>query len=294
MSIAITAATGQLGRLVVADLLAAGVPAGEIKVVVRDEQKAADLVAQGVRLHVADYDDPASFAGAFRAEDRVLLISGSEPGKREPQHKAVIDAASAAGVAQLAYTGIFGGPDADFRLAAEHRSTEQLILDAGLPYTFLRNNWYTEMSTDQLPGILERGAVINSVDSNGRLATAARADYAAAAAVVLRSDGHLNKAYELSGDHAWSWDEFAAETSKQSGKQIVHTTVDSADQLAALLAAGLPESFAEILVDVDDAINRGRLAGTPGDLAKLIGRPTTPLADSIAAAIAGLGAGAPA
>jgi NAD(P)H dehydrogenase (quinone) len=288
MSIVITGATGQLGRLVVADLLASGVPADQITAVARSRDKAADLVARGLRLHVADYDQPETFAGAFRPEDRVLLISGTDIGRRAAQHGAVIDAAAAAGVAQLAYVGAFGGPEADFRLADDHRATEQLVLDSGLPYTFLRNNWYSDgpSYTADLPGILQRGAIVNSVHADSRIATAPRIDYAAAAAVVMSSGGHLNKAYELSGDTAWAFDEFAAEVSRQSGTKVVHTYIPPQKQKAILTGVGVPDALADILVDVDDAINRGRLAATPGDLSRLIGRPTTPIADTIAAALA--------
>lgn len=281
MSIVITGANGQLGRLVIRDLLDSGVSPDDVKAVVRSEEKGADL---GVPLIVADYDEPETFKDAFQPEDRVLLISGSEPGRRIPQHTAVIDAARAAGVTQLAYTGVFGSPKAGFILAGDHRATEQLILDSGLPYTFLRNNWYSEMYLQDLAGTVERGVIANGVASDGRIATAPRQDYAAAAAVVLTTDGHLNMAYELSGDVAWTFDEFAAELSRQAGKQVVHRSLGQAENKELLGSFGLPEGLVEILADVDVAISRGALAGTPGDLAKLIGRPTTPIAESIAAA----------
>ena len=276
--------------MVIADLLDAGVPAYEVTAVARSKEKAADLVEAGPQLHLADYDQPESFVGAFSPDDRVLLISGNEVGKRTAQHAAVIDAAKAAGVAQLAYVGVFGGPRADFLLADEHRETEQLILDSGLPYTFLRNNWYTDarMFTGDLAGIIERGAIVNSVAVDSRLATAPRIDYAAAAAVVMSGDGHLNQAYELGGDIAWTFPEFADEISRQSGKKVVHTSLSPADNKRLLVDAGVPAAFADVLVDVDNAINRGALAATPGDLSRLIGRPTTPIADTIAAALAAL------
>lgn len=287
MSIVITGSTGQLGRLVIADLLAAGVPADQITAVARSEEKAADLVAKGVRLHVGDYDRPETFAEAFRPEDRVLLISGTDVGRRTPQHAVVIDAAKAAGVAQLAYTGVFGGPKADFLLAADHRETEQLILDSGLPYTLLRNNWYSDgpSYTGDLAGIVERGAITTSVAPGSRIATAPRTDYAAAAAVVLSGEGHLNTAYELGGDTAWSLEEFAEEVSRQTGTKVVHNSISAAAFKEILTGVGVPPAFADVLVDVDDAISRGALSGTPGDMSRLIGRPTTPIADSIAAAL---------
>ncbi|MGW6895661.1 SDR family oxidoreductase [Streptomyces sp. NBC_01718] len=284
MSIVVTGATGELGRLVVDELLAA-VPASEIAAVVRDKEKAAGPAARGVELRIADYDRSETLADIFEAGDRVLLISGNEVGRRVPQHTAVIDAAKAAGVAQLAYTGVLGGPDADFRLAAEHKVTERLILDSGLPHTFLRNGWYTENYTANLAPVLAHGAVVSNA-GEGRVASATRADYAAAAAAVLTGEGHLGKAYELSGDVAWSLAEYAAEVSRATGKEIAYNNVPAAVHQEILVGAGLPEGFAAILVDVDEAIARGLLAGANGDLARLIGRPTTPLAETVAAAVA--------
>ncbi|SCD31508.1 SDR family oxidoreductase [Streptomyces sp. DvalAA-19] len=283
MSIVVTGATGELGRLVIDELLAT-VPAGEIAAVVRDKEKAAPLAARGVELRIADYNRPETLAGAFRSGDRVLLISGSEVGKRVAQHTAIVEAAEAAGVAQLAYTGILGGPDADFALADEHKVTERLILDSGVPYTFLRNGWYTENYTANLAPALAHGAVVSNA-GEGRVASASRADYAAAAAAVVTGEGHLGKAYELSGDTAWSFAEYAALLSEATGKEIAYNNVPAAVHQEILVGAGLPEGFAAILTDVDEAIGRGRLAGTSGDLARLIGRPTTPLATTVRAAL---------
>ncbi|MFH9350523.1 SDR family oxidoreductase [Kitasatospora sp. NPDC017646] len=277
----VTGATGQLGRLVVEGLLAK-VPASEVAVAVRSAGKAADLAARGVDVRVVDYDEPQTLAGAFAADDRVLLISGSEVGRRVPQHRAVVEAARTAGVALLAYTGILGA--ATFRLADEHRATEELILASGLPYAFLRNGWYTENYLGDAAGTVARGVVLGSA-GQGRVATAPRRDYADAAVAVLLDGSEQNRAYELSGDVAWSLAELAAELAKASGEPVGHRDVTPAEHLDVLIGAGLPQGFAEALVDVDAGIARGELAGTPGDLARLIGRPTVPLAESVRAAL---------
>jgi NAD(P)H dehydrogenase (quinone) len=284
MSIVVTGASGHLGRLVIDSLLAAGVPATEVVAAVRNKEKAEDLAARGVGVRIADYDRPETLAETFRAGDRVLFVSASEIGRRVPQHTAVIDAAQAAGVAQLAYTGALGGPEADFRLAEEHKETERLILDSGVPYTFLRNGWYTENYTDNLAPILDTGAVLSNA-GDGRVATATRQDYASAAVAVLTGEGHLRQAYELSGDTAWSFAEYAAEISRQSGKTVVHHAISAEEHIQIFAGAGLPLPLAEVLADVDTAIGRGLLARTTGDLARLIGRPTTPLATSVATAL---------
>lgn len=284
MTIVVTGATGHLGRLAIESLLATGVPAGEIAAVARNREKAAPLAALGVQVRTGDYDSPETLTDVFRAGDRVLFVSGSEAGRRVPQHTAVVAAAREAGVAQLAYTGVLGGPDADFELAAEHKVTERLILDSGLPYTFLRNGWYTENYTENLAPVLEHGAVVAAA-GDGRMASAARADYAAAAAAVVSGEGHLNKAYELCGDTAWSFAEYAAELSRQTGRTIAYNNVPGETMLGILTGAGVPAPMAAILVDVDKAVERGLLVGTTGDLGRLAGRPTTPLAESIAEAL---------
>ncbi|GJF28336.1 NAD(P)-dependent oxidoreductase [Kitasatospora sp. NE20-6] len=281
--IVVTAATGQLGRLVVEGLLAR-VPAEDLAVAVRSPEKAAAWAARGVEVREADYSRPGTLATAFRAGDTVLLISGSEVGARVAQHTAVVDAAAAAGAARIVYTGVLGGDEAGFDLAAEHKATEAAVLASGLPYTFLRNGWYTENYTDQAAGAVERGVVLGS-SGDGPVASATRADYAAAAVAVLTGEGHENRAYELSGDEAWTQSAYAAELAAQSGRPVAYVDVTPQEHRAALVGAGLPEGFADILVDVDAAIGRGELARDRGVLSTLIGRPTTPLADSVKAAL---------
>ncbi|CAL9300021.1 SDR family oxidoreductase [Streptomyces sp. SudanB182_2057] len=282
MSIVVTGATGHLGRHVVAQLLEK-VPAEHITAVVRDAAKGADLAARGVRLAVADYDAPETLDGLFAAGDKVLLISGSEVGKdRVAQHTAVIEAAKAAGVALLAYTSAPGTLTA--ALADDHRATEKVLLASGLPYTLLRNGWYHENYTEHLAPVLEHGAVVQAA-GDGRVSSAARADYAAAAVAVLTGEGHENATYELGGDEAWSFTEYAAELSRQTGREIGYRPVSVAELTGVLTGAGLPEPLAGILAGVDASIAEGELVVSSGDLSRLIGRPTTPLAEAVTAAL---------
>ncbi|MEW2162969.1 SDR family oxidoreductase [Streptomyces sp. NPDC007084] len=284
MSIVVTGATGHLGRHVVGQLLEK-VPAEQITAVVRDEAKAADLAARGVRLAVADYNEPASFDGVFSAGDKVLLISGNEFDKsRVAQHKGVIDAAKAAGVALLAYTSALGALTAT--IADDHRATEEVLLASGVPYTLLRNGWYHENYTERLAPVLEHGAVVQAA-GDGRVASAARADYAAAAVAVLTGEGHENATYELSGDEAWGFAEYAAELSRQTGREIVYRPVSAETYTGILTGAGLPEVLAEVLTGSEVAISRGEMAATSGELSRLIGRPTTPLSEAVTAGLKG-------
>ncbi|MBL1081581.1 SDR family oxidoreductase [Streptomyces actinomycinicus] len=284
MSIVVTGATGHLGRHVVEQLLEK-VPAEQITAVVRDEAKAAGFAARGVRLAVADYNEPETFDGLFAAGDKVLLISGNEFDKgRVRQHKAVIDAAQAAGVALLAYTSAPGSLTA--ALGDDHRATEEVLLASGLPYSLLRNGWYHENYTENLAPVLEHNAVVSAA-GDGRVSSASRADYAAAAVAVLTGEGHENTTYELGGDQAWGFAEYAAELSRQTGQEITYKPV-SADVLTGILAgAGLPEPLAAILAGVDTSIEKGELVITSGDLSRLTGRPTTPLAAAVSAALKG-------
>ncbi|MEU6420266.1 SDR family oxidoreductase [Streptomyces spiralis] len=284
MSIVVTGATGHLGRLVVEQLLEK-VPAERITAVVRTPEKAADLAGRGVRIAVADYNAPETFDGLFAAGDRVLLISGNEFDKgRVQQHRVVIDAAEAAGVALLAYTSAPGSLTA--ALADDHRGTEEALLASGLPYTLLRNGWYHENYTEQLAPVLEHGAVVQAA-GEGRISSASRADYAAAAVAVLTGEGHENRTYELGGDQAWGFAEFAAEVSRQTGKEIDYRPVSVEEYQGILAGAGLPGPLAAILAGVDASIEKGELVVDSGDLSRLTGRPTTPLAESVAAALEG-------
>ncbi|MFJ9345593.1 NAD(P)H-binding protein [Streptomyces sp. NPDC101237] len=282
MSIVVTGATGHLGRHVVAQLLEK-VPAEQITAVVRDEAKAADLAARGVTVAVADYNSPETFDGLFAAGDKVLLISGNEFDKGRPQqHKVVIDAAVAAGVALLAYTSAPASLNAS--LVDDHRATEELLLASGLPYTLLRNGWYHENYTENLAPVLEHSAVVAAA-GDGRVSSASRADYAAAAVAVLTGEGHENRTYELGGDTAWSFAEYAAEIARHTGKEIAYNSVPVETLRSILTGAGVPEAFAGILAEVDASIAKGELVVDSGDLSRLAGRPTTPISEAVADAL---------
>jgi NAD(P)H dehydrogenase (quinone) len=284
MSIVVTGATGHLGRHVVEQLLEK-VPADQITAVVRTPEKAADFAARGVKIAVADYNAPETFDTLFAAGDKVLLISGNEFDKgRVEQHKVVIEAAKAAGVALLAYTSAPGSLTA--ALANDHRGTEEALLASGLPYALLRNGWYNENYTENLAPALEYGAVVQAA-GDGRVSSASRADYAAAAVAVLTGEGHENKTYELGGDTAWTFAEYAAAVSEQAGKEIAYTPVSVEAFTGILTGAGLPEPLAAILAGVDASIEQGELVVSTGDLSRLSGRPTTPISESIALALKG-------
>ncbi|MCX5036043.1 SDR family oxidoreductase [Streptomyces coelicoflavus] len=284
MSIVVTGATGHLGRHVVRQLLEK-VPADRVTAVVRDRDKAADLADRGVRLAVADYNSPETFDGLFAAGDRVLLISGNEFDKgRVQQHTVVIDAAKKAGVALLAYTS---APESlRAALADDHRATEEVLVGSGVPYTLLRNGWYHENYTEQLAPVLEHGAVVQAA-GEGRVSSASRADYAAAAVAVLTGEGHENTAYELGGDEAWSFAEYAAELSRQTGGEIAYRPVSVEAYTGILTGAGVPGPLADVFAGVDAAIAKGELVVSTGDLSRLAGRPTTPLAEAVTAALKG-------
>ncbi|WP_081235779.1 SDR family oxidoreductase [Streptomyces viridosporus] len=284
MSIVVTGATGNLGRHVVEQLLEQ-VPAEQVTAVVRSAEKAAGLAARGVRIAVADYSAPESLEGVFAAGDRVLLISGNEVGgDRVGQHRAVIDAAKAAGVALLAYTSAPGTLTA--ALADDHRGTEEALLASGVPYVLLRNGWYHENYTENLAPVLEHHAVVGAA-GEGRISSASRADYAAAAVAVLTGEGHENTTYELGGDEAWSLTEYAAELSRQTGEEISYRQVTVEALTGILTGAGLPGPVAAVFAGVDASIEKGELVVDSGDLSRLIGRPTTPLAEAVSAALKG-------
>ncbi|WP_421549457.1 SDR family oxidoreductase [Pseudomonas sp. QD4] len=281
--IAITGATGQLGRLVI-DALLQRVPASEVLALVRDPLKARDLTALGVTVRQADYSQPPTLATALVGVERLLLISSNEIGQRTAQHLAVIDAAKAAGVKLLAYTSVLRADTSALGLAAEHLATEQTLSASGLDHVLLRNGWYSENYSAGLPTALEHGVLLGAA-GQGRIASAARADYAEAAAVVLTSEGQAGRVYELAGDSAYTLEQLAAQTARQSGKPLVYQNLSQEEYQAALLGIGLPEGFAVLLADSDAAAAKGALFDDGQQLSRLIGRGTTPIADSVAAVL---------
>lgn len=279
--LALTGATGQLGQLVVAELLKT-VPAKEIAAIVRNPAKAAALRQQGVDVRQADYTDQAALTTALRGVDKLLLISSSEVGQRVAQHQNVIAAAKAAGVKFIAYTSLLHADTSPLGLHVEHVATEKLLADSGIPYALLRNGWYSENYLASVPASLAHGVFIGAA-GEGKIASATRADYAAAAARVLREEGHAGKVYELAGDSSWTLSELAALLSKASGKEVVYQNLSQADFASALKSAGLPDGLAEMLADSDVGASKGGLFDDSLTLSKLLGRPTTPLAESLKA-----------
>lgn len=280
MTIAVFGATGQLGRLTLQALLDRGVPAAEIRALGRDQARLAELAAGGFATYAIDLNDPNTLEVPLKGVDEVLLISGSEIGRRVPQHRAAIEAAAAAGVGRVVYTSAPKATTTDLVLAPEHKATEELLAESGLATTILRNGWYTENYLQDFEQARATGSVANSVGS-GRIAGAPRADYAEAAAVVLTTDGHDGAVYELSGDVAWSFDDFAATAGRALGTEVTYQEITPDQQRDAMVAAGVPAEFVEMLIALDANARDGLLGETSGDLSRLINRPTTPLEDTL-------------
>ncbi|EOZ3812263.1 SDR family oxidoreductase [Citrobacter youngae] len=277
--IAITGATGQLGQHVIESLLKT-VPASQIVAIVRNPAKATALSQQGITVRQADYSDETAFTAALQGIDKLLLISSSEVGQRAPQHRNVINAAKAAHVKFIAYTSLLHADSSPLGLADEHIATEKMLAESGIAYALLRNGWYTENYLASAPAALEHGVFIGAA-GEGKIASATRADYAAAAARVISEDGHAGKTYELAGDAGWTLSQLAAELAKQSGKKVVYQNLSETDFAAALKGFGLPAGLADMLADSDTGASKGGLFDDSHTLSILIGRPTTSLADSV-------------
>ncbi len=279
---AITGATGHLGRLALDALLDTTNPT-QVVALARDPAKLADLAARGVEVRRFDYDAPQTLTPALAGIERLLLISSSEVGKRAPQHQAVIDAAKAAGVGFIAYTSILHADTSPMGLAAEHRATEAALKESGLTHALLRNGWYTENYVQSAPAALEHGALLGAA-GEGKISGASRADYAAAAAKVLTGEA-TSKTYELAGDEAFTLAQFAQALSEIAGKPVVYKDLPEADYAAALKGAGLPAPVAEMLAESDAKAAKGSLFDDGRVLSGLIGRPTTPFKETLAAGL---------
>ncbi|WP_312121487.1 SDR family oxidoreductase [Kosakonia cowanii] len=277
--IALTGATGQLGQFVVEALLKT-VPAKEIVAIVRNPAKAEALGKQGLIVRQGDYNDQAALTQALAGVEKLLLISSSEVGQRAAQHRNVINAAKAAGVKFIAYTSLLHADTSPLGLHVEHVETEKLLAESGIPFALLRNGWYSENYLASAPAALAHGVFLGAA-GEGKIASATRADYAAAAARVISEEGHAGKVYELAGDKAWTLSDLAALLSEASDKMVVYQNLSEADFAAALKGAGLPDGLAEMLADSDIGASKGGLFDDSQTLSKLIGRPTTSIADSV-------------
>jgi len=280
MKIGITGATGQLGRIVV-NKLKEKVPADNIIALVRSSIKAADL---GVSTREADYEKPETLESALKDIDILLLISSSEVGKRATQHQNVIDAAKKNGVKWIVYTSLLHADTSTISLAGEHIATEAALKESGIAFTILRNSWYTENYAGSIPGAIAGGALLGSA-GDGKISAASREDYAEAAIAVLTTNGHQGKVYELAGDEAFTLTDLAAEVSKQTGKEIPYKNLPVAEYAGILTSFGLPEGLAGAIAGWDDGISKGDLFDDSKQLSKLIGRPTTPIAEVVAEAV---------
>jgi NAD(P)H dehydrogenase (quinone) len=281
MTIAITAASGQLGHLVI-EKLKARVPASGIIALARRPEKAADL---GVTVREADFSRPETLAPALAGVDKLLFISSGEAGPgRIAQHRNMVEAAKRAGVKHIVYTSLLHADTSTLGLAEEHRATEAMIRASRIPYTFLRNSWYTENYTASVGGVLAGGALIGSA-GEGRISSAPRADYAEAAVAVLTGQGHEGETYELAGDEAYTLADLAVEISRQTGRTIPFKNLPEADYAAALAGFGLPEGFAKAIANYDVQASQGALFNGSRTLSRLIDRPTTPLSAAVAEAL---------
>jgi NAD(P)H dehydrogenase (quinone) len=281
--IAVTGANGHLGQLVIKGLVER-VPANQIIAAVRSPEKASNLRTLGVQVREADYTRPETLSTALHGVKRVLLISAAEVSQRFKKHKAVIDAAKEAGVELFVYTSLLRADTSEMFLAREHKQTEEYIQASGLPFVILRNGWYLENHTSALGNAVEHGTLIGS-SSDGRFASASRADYASAAVVVLTRPVSENKTYELAGDQSFSMADLAAEVSRQIGQDIFYRNLSSDDYAAILLSFGLSQMIVDVIIDADIKAIRGDLESTSRDLSGLISRPTTTLSDAVTSAL---------
>ena len=287
MTILVTAASGQLGALVVEALRERGVQPSEIVATSRDPRRLAHLAAEGVRTAELDYDKPDTIAAALEGVERVLLVSGSQPGARLAGHRNVIEAAARAGVAQLAYTSLLDAADADFVLAPDHKATEELLARAGVPVVLLRNGWYIENHAHEVRQAVETGVITHSAGS-GVIASAARRDYAEAAAAVLTAplEEYNGSTLELAATDGWSYDDLAGAVAEIVDREVRYERLDADEHVARLRSYGLDEGTAGFVAAIDDGVARGVLASTDPTLARVIGRPLTPREDVIRALLA--------
>lgn len=279
MKMLVTGATGKLGKKVVEHLLKT-VPASQLAVSVRNPEKAENLRALGVDVRQGDFGVPESLDSAFAGVDRMLLISADGDNEtRIRQHTNAIEAAVRAKVGFIAYTSLANAQDSKLFLAPTHQETEKAIMKTGIPYSFLRNNWYLENEISSVQGVLAGAPWVTSAGS-GKVGWASQQDYAEAAAAVLSGEGHENTIYELSGKPL-TQEELASTVGKVLGKEVPVQQVDDETYAEIMKNAGVPDFVIPMLVSIQQGIREGDLEIRSDDFEKVLGRPLTSLDDAL-------------
>jgi NAD(P)H dehydrogenase (quinone) len=274
---AVTGASGRLGRLTVQELLARAVPPSHVVAVVRSRDKAADLADRGVQVREADYSRSETLDAALAGVERLLLVSSSEAGRRVAQHTNVIQAAKAAGTSRVVYTSILNADHTTNPLAGEHQDSERALREADVPFTVLRNGWYTENYTDQIDQYLEAGEIVGA-SGQGNISAATRQDYAAAAATALLEDGEGNCIYELGGP-SFDLAELARTITETTGTEVTYRDLPVGEYTSWLQRTGLDEATAHFVAALDASVARGDLETHSQDLERLLGRSATPVTE---------------
>ncbi|TID30228.1 hypothetical protein CANINC_001235 [Pichia inconspicua] len=284
MSIAVTGATGQLGKFVIETLLKTQEPEN-IVALVRNVEKAQELKDQGIIVREFDYGKPEILVPALKGVKNLLLISSNNVGHRVQEHKNVVDAAKKAGVQFFAYTSLLAADTCKHVLAEEHTVTEDYIKESGISYSLLRNGWYFSNYFGAVPYALQSGVFIGAA-KDAKINAATRLDYAEAAVKVLTTKGHDNKIYELAGSNYFTLTDFAKALSDVSGKEIKYVDLPAEKYSVALTSHGIPELYVKVIVQADILAIDGMLFDDSKTMEKLIGRPTTPLSEAIKEAVA--------
>ncbi|WP_051022543.1 NAD(P)H-binding protein [Nocardia pneumoniae] len=286
--IIVTGANGKLGRAVTERLLER-VPAARIGVSVRVPDGARDLEDRGVRVRRGDFADPAGLAHAFEGASKVLVVSTDSTGETAVRHHRVaIEAAVAAGAARVVYTSHMGAnPSSPFAPMPDHAATEAALRECGVAFTALRNGFYAASAAMLLGAALHTGEL--TAPEDGPVAWTAHADLAEAAALALTEDELDGMTPALTGSEAIDLTGVAAIAARLTGRPIRRVVVTEAEYRASLLARGLPESAADLLLGLFAASRLGHFASTDSTLARLLGRPPVPLADILRATVTPLG-----
>ena len=286
MKMLVTGATGKFGTKVVETLLKT-VPASQLAVSVRKPEKAEGLRARGVEVRQGDFDHPQSLDSAFAGIDRLLIISADGDNEtRIRQHRDAVAAAERAGVKFIAYTSLVNATESKNLFAPTHQATEEAILKTGIPYSFLRNNWYLENEIPGIQGVLAGAPWVTSA-GDGRVGWALQQDYAEAAATVLSGNGHENKIYELSGK-SLTQEEFVSLLGSVLGKEVTVQQVDDTTYADIMKNAGIPDFVIPILVDIQKSIREGTLDFESNDFEKVLGRPATPIKEALTQILNGI------
>jgi uncharacterized protein YbjT (DUF2867 family) len=238
--IAVIGATGNTGRALVKELQALG---QNPVCVVRNPDKAREVLGPSVRVAVAELTDRAALEGALGGVTSVFVVTGHNPQMAEQQIN-VQQAAEKAGARHLVRVSggrAVVGPDVESVVGRGHHAIEESLKKSKLGWVILRPGLFMQNVFTQAASIKNENKMVMPFPKDQRLAlTDVRDTGAIGARILLDPAKHAGKTYEFTG-LTTTYGEFADVLSEVLGRKITYVAATLAQAEAAMRGRQMPD-----------------------------------------------------